>query len=338
MINDTSIRIVCLGDSVTSGYPYTDNCPADNIDKYSWTNSVRNALGVVVYNKGIGGQTTTELLARFDTDVLANNPTHCIFMGGVNDAYKPEKGVTLAQSKANLVDFISRCVANNIVPIIGILNPTDLYSSNMAYKTMCDQIRAYQIDYCTTNNIASIDFYYIFYDNVSSTVIKSQLSSDLLHPNVEGYSRMGWQAVKTLKTIIPKFYGQDQSMANYIINSWGTGEAPKRIYAQGEICFNKKPAKGDVAGWICTAGGQPGQFGMLPPIIPTTDPAMPVCRLIDTNDPFDYWWNVGWFMFYKASSTSMTIYRVTKAGYSNVHPVASERATFQPWTSIVTNS
>jgi lysophospholipase L1-like esterase len=69
--------IVCLGDSITYGFPYG---PAT-----SWAARLSENIEARVINKGINGNTTSDMLARFERDVLKYKPTHLILMGGIND-------------------------------------------------------------------------------------------------------------------------------------------------------------------------------------------------------------------------------------------------------------
>lgn len=71
-------NLIAYGDSITAGYPYSDLCPNVETDK-SWTSYIRNTIDDVfnknkksnltyVINRGIGGQTSTEILVRMKND------------------------------------------------------------------------------------------------------------------------------------------------------------------------------------------------------------------------------------------------------------------------------
>jgi len=74
---EKNTKIVCIGDSITWGFPFGP--------EYSWVTMLQNALGVEVINKGINGNTTTDMHRRFAKAVLGFDPTHVIIMGGAND-------------------------------------------------------------------------------------------------------------------------------------------------------------------------------------------------------------------------------------------------------------
>lgn len=323
----TKTIIACLGDSITAGYPYTDNSPADSADTSSWTNYLRQTLNVEVHNKGIGGQTTTQLLARFDTDVLglATKPTHCIIMGGINDGYKTEYGITLAQSQANIIEMISRCTANDIVPIIGIFTPTTLCTyGTTEINAKVDAIRSWLLTYCPANGIATIDFYGQFFDNVGNAIIQSLLTSDLLHPNTEGYKIMGRIAVYAMKKVL----GLPQSVADYFITKYASGTSPRTTWEKGTVVIEGSPAIGSPAFWQCLAAGSPGTWGASGYVRSTKGMAPNRSFFVGTTDTNDYYWEVGDIVWYLASATSLVMYEVTAAGYSTSHAVPAERATF----------
>lgn len=321
-------KIICLGDSITAGCNYTDNRPDDATDTVSWVGYIRRTLGVEIHNKGIGGQTTSQILARFDSDVLANNPTHCIFMGGINDAYKPDQNVSLEQSKANIMEIVARCRANNIVPVIGIFTPTNLcIYGNSSYNTKCDQIRTWTLSYCASNNIAIIDFYSQFLENISGSIITSLLDTDLLHPNVDGYIIMGRWAVYCLKRILVKFTGTSSFIEDFI-TQYASGQSPRKYWPKGAVVFEGRPGEGNPLMWVCTEAGVPGKWGAAGTVRNINSRPPGRTMFVDTSDVTDHHWETGDWCLYKETSTTINMYEVTKSGWPNSHSVVAERATF----------
>jgi hypothetical protein len=88
----------------------------------SWFNegSIHNRLilklpNAVIINKGIGGDTTQDLLNRFDTAVTPNAPDYIWILSGTNDYWK---GVSTAHYKANLKTLITKSKAMGAKVII----------------------------------------------------------------------------------------------------------------------------------------------------------------------------------------------------------------------------
>lgn len=111
-----------IGDSIIAGHP----------DHYSFieaTDTTSPGTPISYYlksrfpslqNMGIGGQTTTQIAARFATDVVALKPRYVVIDGGVNDL---AQSGTQATFLANWTTILDLCRANSIRPIILKLMP-----------------------------------------------------------------------------------------------------------------------------------------------------------------------------------------------------------------------
>lgn len=76
-------KIVCLGDSLTYGFPYGPGV--------SWVAYVSRICGLSLSNAGVNGNTMEDMAARFDRDVLAKKPATVVILGGSNDAFWGER-------------------------------------------------------------------------------------------------------------------------------------------------------------------------------------------------------------------------------------------------------
>ncbi len=80
-------RIICFGDSITAGRPFPEG--------RRWTALVQSELDKIapdrfeVYNRGVGGNTTQEGLARFDGEIAPLLPGWVLIEFGFNDASVP---------------------------------------------------------------------------------------------------------------------------------------------------------------------------------------------------------------------------------------------------------
>jgi lysophospholipase L1-like esterase len=86
-VDISKVRIVCLGDSLTSGHPFywAETGTGDVTASYPYQLSRRLKNQYEVINSGYGSDTTDRCIARFDRDVLAYSPQYCIFQCGTND-------------------------------------------------------------------------------------------------------------------------------------------------------------------------------------------------------------------------------------------------------------
>ncbi len=71
------LKIVCIGNSITNGFPYPRS--------RSFPSIIREASGFDVINKGNNGESTADVLARFRHDVLDHHPDVVTIMSGTND-------------------------------------------------------------------------------------------------------------------------------------------------------------------------------------------------------------------------------------------------------------
>jgi lysophospholipase L1-like esterase len=86
--------IVCLGDSTTAGTPLfrspVESPPEGDGDERSqfayWLRRSRPQWTVL--NRGVNGERTDQIAARFDRDVLAHLPDVVVILAGVNDVYQ----------------------------------------------------------------------------------------------------------------------------------------------------------------------------------------------------------------------------------------------------------
>lgn len=329
----TRSSVVGMGNSITASSPYyksTTTPPTPDQDGYSWPAYVRNKLGRTVLNKGIGGQTSAEMLARFDTDVVANKPTHCVIECGINDAVQQEKLQTLAQTQANVIAMVNKCRLNGIVPILMVPTPTRASALSESMHAGIDQIRAWQYSYATSEKITIVDAYNLFIHATSGQIITSLFSPDCLHPNADGYIRLGQEVLRVLQSLLPDLVGNHPPNIDKL--SWmASGTAPTKGYESGDIVFSKT--------------GQPGTPFALVRNQSETDKFSRVASIRDINsfDPntVEYYeqgdltnrhWEKGDFIFYNVLSESkIRVYRVDGAGWTGGdHVDTADRAVITP--------
>ncbi|MEA4925817.1 MAG: SGNH/GDSL hydrolase family protein [Syntrophomonadaceae bacterium] len=168
------IRVVCLGDSITWGFPFGHEA--------SWVTMLDDAVDGDFINQGINGNTTTDMLNRFDRAVVRDKPTHVIIMGGLNDVLWRESYDRII---LNLQTMIEKAQAAGIKVVMG--TPTALDEPEMEIRV--DKIRHWIKDYCRKNNIPVIDFAAAFFDG------SGKLKTDLLLPDGGHPTRQGYQAI-----------------------------------------------------------------------------------------------------------------------------------------------
>ncbi|MDD4347295.1 MAG: GDSL-type esterase/lipase family protein [Desulfitobacteriaceae bacterium] len=176
----TNKKIVALGDSFTLGYPLGAES--------SWTKTLADILQVEVINKGKSQQTGKELLARFDEDVLAENPGRVIIFAGNGDAIQK---VSLTDFQDYIQALVDKSRANNIIPVLAL--PVWYPGYEQTIKSM----REWETGYALSLDILVLDFNDTLFDSEKKYL--NGLSVDGEYPNAKGYKDMGEYAARVLK-------------------------------------------------------------------------------------------------------------------------------------------
>ena len=178
------IRFCALGDSITHGGGSISAPPSTVV--YNW----ETYCAIPVKNLGRSGDTTAELLARFDDDVLPFRPEVLFIMAGVND-YRAN--ILGSESVENLAALREKCERNGIKAVF--LTPTPLNPAQIQKvgfidlppadwqehrQFICDWIRD-QENFIDVNEKLTDD---------EGNLIDS-LSVDGLHPDADGKRIIG---------------------------------------------------------------------------------------------------------------------------------------------------
>jgi len=165
-------KIVCLGDSLTEGY----DIDLDN----RWTNRLENKLNIPIINKGISGDLTSGMLARFQQDVVALEPTHLILMGGTNDInFDLQNNLIIG----NIKTMIRQAKFYNISSIIGIPTPcflshtegSGVFIGKSRFISRIDEYISKLTDFAITDEQLFIDF--------GNEMNQDMFLPDGVHPN-----------------------------------------------------------------------------------------------------------------------------------------------------------
>lgn len=170
-------RVVFLGDSITDGWA---------LDKYF--------PGKGYINRGIGGQTTPQMLVRFREDVLNLQPTVLLILAGTNDIAGNSGPMSLEEIEANYTTMAElarvhgiRVVFSSILPVH---NYTELSNNMFAQRPMSKirELNRWMQEYSKANGLVYLDYFSPTLDEAG--FLKKDLASDGLHPNAEGYTIM----------------------------------------------------------------------------------------------------------------------------------------------------
>ena len=141
-------------------------------------------------NRGIGGQTSPQMLVRFRADVIALNPSVVVLLAGANDIAQNTGPSTLEMIANNIISMVELAKANHIKVILcSILPAIDFYwrqGLEPAGKivTLNKMIR----EHADSHEIVYLDYYSAMVDEQKG--FKSMYSEDGVHPNKAGYEVM----------------------------------------------------------------------------------------------------------------------------------------------------
>lgn len=182
--------IVALGDSTTAGTPgFKSPIEAPNDGKGDPTSQyaywlVEQHPDWRVLNRGVNGERTDEIAARFDRDVLSRQPKVVVVIGGVNDIYqgRPVESVT-----ANLRAVYDRAIEAGIQVVAGTILPYN--TATPEQNARMHAVNAWIAGQAAADpNITFVDTRAAVADPNNPDRLAE--SPDDLHPGVEGYRRM----------------------------------------------------------------------------------------------------------------------------------------------------
>jgi lysophospholipase L1-like esterase len=193
-----TIRIVALGDSTTAGTPAfkspLESPPVglgDETSQYAfWLMKAHPEW--VVLNRGINGQRSDEIRARFERDVIQNRPAAIVIIAGVNDIYQ---GRSVEQVTGELQAMYARAAAAAIPVVAGSIIPfnTATPEQNQRMRQVNDWIgRQPNVTFADTRAAVA----------ASGNPDALFESPDGLHPSAAGYRRMAEAIAPALQRVL----------------------------------------------------------------------------------------------------------------------------------------
>ena len=186
------MKTICVfGDSITWG--------AWDNEKRGWVNRLKLFLckdnGVEVYNLGISGDKTEDVLERFGEEAKVREPTDIIFAIGINDTFHGSEelsGIDINKFKENLNELIRQ--AKKFTHRIVFIGLTRVNESEVEKSYKNELIQEYDKilkDVCDENSLLYIEMF---------TLLNDSDLEDGLHPNAEGHKKI----FKKVKELIVK--------------------------------------------------------------------------------------------------------------------------------------
>ncbi|MGO9087260.1 MAG: SGNH/GDSL hydrolase family protein [Terriglobales bacterium] len=180
------IRVVFFGDSITDIW---------HLDQYF--------PGKPYINRGIGGQTTPQMLVRFRQDVIDLHPKVVVVLAGTNDIAGntgPMRNEDIEADYASIAELAAahhiRAVFSSVLPVHNYTEKSkDFFAQRSPARIL--ELNTWLKDYCARNGITYLDYFSALVDDKG--LLKKELADDGLHPNDAGYKIMAPLAEKAIE-------------------------------------------------------------------------------------------------------------------------------------------
>lgn len=173
--NKAAVDVVFMGDSITQGWPKKQPgffAPAGRV------------------NRGIGGQTTPQMLLRFRQDVINLKPRAVHIMAGTNDIAGNTGPMTPAQTQANIMSMVELAQAHGIKVILASIPPAAAFPwrKEVAPAERIQAMNQWLRAYATQVGAVYADYTAVLDDGKGG--MKAGFANDGVHPTAEGYAAM----------------------------------------------------------------------------------------------------------------------------------------------------
>jgi lysophospholipase L1-like esterase len=184
-------RVVFFGDSITDLWPLPDYFP-----------------GKPYVTRGIGGQTTSQMLVRFRQDVLDLHPKVVVILAGTNDIAGNTGPMRLEDIEANYSTMAElarshgiRVVFSSILPVHNYTPKSQEFFAQRSTEKILT-LNNWLSSYCATNRLVYLDYFGGLVDEKG--LMKKDLADDGLHPNQAGYRVMAPLAQSAIEKALAK--------------------------------------------------------------------------------------------------------------------------------------
>lgn len=170
----TPVRAVFIGDSITE----------------LWEAAAPDLFRDGVVNRGIGGQTSPQILLRFYQDVIALKPTVVHIMAGTNDVAGNSGPSRPEDFRNNIRAMTELARAHGIQVVIGAIPPSARFywRPELEPAARIAELNAWLRGYAEAQGVGFVDYAAALTGPEGG--LRAELSDDGVHPDAEGYAVM----------------------------------------------------------------------------------------------------------------------------------------------------
>ena len=179
------MKIVCIGNSIVNGFPLKRS--------QCFVSLWREASGHTIINKGANGDISSNIFARFLTDVVAHKPNAVVVLTGTNDF------IHQIETPNGVLHYLDQMVkaakSNGIEPILmtPLLIHPDMASKHwipdidyFAVNCKLKDLRMLMLEYSEIDKVKIIDSQEEF-KSICTDENAARYYIDGLHPTAEGH-------------------------------------------------------------------------------------------------------------------------------------------------------
>jgi lysophospholipase L1-like esterase len=174
-------RVVFFGDSITEAWNLPTFFP-----------------GKPYVNRGVSGETTSQMLLRFRQDVIDLSPKVVVILAGTNDIAGNTGPITIKAIEENFASMAEIAQANGVHIVLSSVLPAFDYPWRHGQEPVekIAALNSWLKDYATSHRLVYLDYYTVMQD--ARHGLPPELSGDGVHPNAVGYSVMQPLAEKAI--------------------------------------------------------------------------------------------------------------------------------------------
>ena len=181
-------RVVFIGDSITEEW---SKLYPSYFEKRSYI------------NRGIGGQTTPQMLIRFKQDVVDLMPTVVVILAGTNDIAGNTGPSNVKMITDNIFSMATIATAHGIQVVLSSVLPVYRYEWSPEIvdpPSTIESLNESLKEFAESNGLHYLDYFTEMVDNRKG--LKKEFTTDGVHPNEKGYELMSGIAEKKLMSIL----------------------------------------------------------------------------------------------------------------------------------------
>ena len=183
-------RVVLMGNSITEFWMETH--PAFFMDNH-------------LVGRGISGQVSTQMLARFRQDVINLSPRAVVINCGTNDIAENNGPYDEDITMDNIVSMTELALHNGITVVLTSVLPCDRFGWNPSVRDVASKVSSLNariMGFAELMSLPYVDYYSSMVQDQGGA-INPRFSDDGVHPNAMGYAVMERLLMDTLNKLNP---------------------------------------------------------------------------------------------------------------------------------------